>query len=200
MSGRVFGSLCIVVCGVFATGCGDHGSAGGGPTTTSPVAPPVAVAVAPPPDQSGSRKVRLDPCVWLGDTVVTKIGFDPATRARSGGIVTAGLTTIGCDFMRYADVDGTTVPVGLLSVRSSSRTIEEVRADRDWPVLANEVVGGRGAAVYQSPDAEGTCAIAVKSKDGVLDITLVDSSTNAANVCDEVTSIAHSVVSILDAE
>ncbi|MFD6391854.1 DUF3558 domain-containing protein [Nocardia sp. NPDC060259] len=181
--------------------CGSGESVGGGPTsTTSFVPPPIAVAVAPPPAQSGPMQVRLDPCTRLGDDVVTRIGFDPATRVRSGGIVTEGLTTIGCDFLRNEEVDGTMVPVGLLSVRSSSRTIDEVRADKKWPVLANEVVGGRGAAVYQSPQAGGTCAIAIKSKDGVLDITLLNSSKNPSNVCDEVTSIAHSVVGILDAE
>ncbi|MFF2395207.1 DUF3558 domain-containing protein [Nocardia sp. NPDC058114] len=189
-----------MACGAFVAGCGAGESASGGPTPTTFVPPPIAVTVAAPPSQSGPGQVRLDPCTRLGDDVVTRIGFDPATRARSGGVVTAGLTTIGCDFIRNEGVDGTMIPVGLLSVRSSNRTIDEVRADKNWPVLANEVVGGRGAAVYQSPQAGRTCAIAVKSEDGVLDITLVDSSKNTSNVCDDVTAIAHSVVGILDTE
>ncbi|MBF6537445.1 DUF3558 domain-containing protein [Nocardia farcinica] len=201
MMSRVFGLCAIFMCGATVLGCadGDVNDAVGGTTApTSSVAPSMVVTVPPPPVQTGPKQVRLDPCTRLGDDIVTRIGFDPATRARSGGIVTESLTTIGCDFLRNEDVRGEKVPVGLLTVRSSTRTIDEVRADKSFPVVANEVIGGLGAAVYQLPQAPQTCAIAIKSKDGTLDINLLNSSNNASNVCDEVTTIARSIVVILD--
>ncbi|MGV9675350.1 DUF3558 domain-containing protein [Nocardia sp. NPDC003482] len=198
---RAFGWAVVTCCAVSACGGGDSGErATAAATTTTPARPSIRVSVPPAPAQTGTKQVRFDPCVEIGDEVVGRLGFDPGTRERdSGEMVTDLLTSIGCDFNRVAVVDGEKVITCSVAVTSRTMSLDEIRDNSLRSVFSSETIHGRPAVLYTTPSLPGTCSAAVTSSDGVLNVDLIVFPT-AAQVpapCDQIRELADAFAAAL---
>ncbi|WP_246829595.1 DUF3558 domain-containing protein [Nocardia transvalensis] len=146
-------------------------------TSSTPSAAPkasMAVSVPPPQDQGAAKRpVRFDPCVEVGDDLVTQAGFNPSTRERSvGDMVTDLLITVGCDFNRTTTNNGEKVISGSTSVSSSNTTLDEIRTNDMREVFNSDPIRGREAVLYRTPSLPGMCSAAVASPDGTFNVSL----------------------------
>ncbi|MEV5839644.1 DUF3558 domain-containing protein [Nocardia sp. NPDC052112] len=148
-------------------------SATASPATSAKATASVKVGVPPAPVQTGAKQVRFDPCVSVGDDLVTRAGFDPATRERYPGESVSILTTIGCQFWRETLVDGEKYPTGMVSVTSSDSTLDDIRNNPDYhSVFNSDPIGGREAVLYRTPLVDGLCSASLKSSDGTFTVGL----------------------------
>jgi hypothetical protein len=183
MMRRSFAAGCLVVSATTLAACAGSSSDQDAKTAASAMALPatsagatasVKVSVPPAPVQTGAQQVRFDPCVRVGDDLVTRAGFDPATRERSTaeGVSTLS-TTIGCQFWRETTVDGEKYPTGLVSVTSSDSTLDSIRKNPDdYSIFNSDPIGGREAVLYRTPRIDGACSTAIKSSDGTFTVDL----------------------------
>ncbi|PPJ34075.1 DUF3558 domain-containing protein [Nocardia nova] len=190
-----------IVSGCSTTRSGDtEDSASTTSTATSKAS--IAVSIPPPPDQKQSSKpVRFDPCLEIGDDLVTRAGFDPSTRERSvGDVVTDLLTLIGCDFNRTATKDGEKVISGSISIESSNRTLDDIRTNPERTAFNSDPIRGRAAVLYRTPSLPGMCSAAVASPDGVLDVSLTvfPGPIAVPQPCDQIRELADVFTSALD--
>ncbi|MFI6957017.1 DUF3558 domain-containing protein [Nocardia sp. NPDC050408] len=182
MMRRSFAAGCLVVSTTTLVACAGSSTDQGANTVVSATASPatsagatasVKVNVPPAPVQTGAQQVRFDPCVRVGDDVVTRAGFDPATRERSTAeIVSSLFTEIGCQFWREALVDGEKYPTGLATVTSSDLTLDDIRKNPGNSIFDSDPIGGREAVLYQTPQVDGACSASIKSSDGTFTVGL----------------------------
>lgn len=163
------------------------------PTTSAAATASVAVSVPSAPAQTGDEQVQFDPCVRVSDDLVTRAGFDPASRERSAEeTVSTILTTIGCQFWREELVDGEKYPTGVMSVTSSNLTLDDIRNNPGHSVFNSDSIGSREAVLYRTPQSAGTCSASIKSSDGSFTISLITHPGPIAvpPACDEIRRIA----------
>jgi hypothetical protein len=202
MMRRSFAAGCLVVSATTLVACAGSSTDQGASTVVSATASPVTsarptasvqVSVPPAPAQTGAEQVRFDPCVRVGDDLVTRAGFDPATRERyTGQIVSSLLTTIGCQFWRETLVDGEKYPTGGLSVTSSDLTLDEIRNNPGHSIFNSDPIGGREAVLYRTPQVAGDCSASIKSSDGTFTVGLIVHPGPVAvpPPCDQIRQIA----------
>jgi hypothetical protein len=129
----------------------------------------------------------------VGDDLVTRVGFDPATRERSTAEGVSGLlTTIGCQFWRETLVDSEKYPTGGVSVTSSDLTLDDIRKNPGHSIFNSDPIGGREAVLYRTPQVGGGCWASIKSSDGTLTVGLIVPPGPVAvpPPCDQIRQIA----------
>lgn len=149
----------------------------------------VQVNVPPAPVQTGAKPVRFDPCVSVGDNLVTRAGFDPGTRERATTEGVGVFTEIGCQFWRETLVDGEKYPTGAVSVTSSDLTLDDIRKNSGHEVFGSDPIGGREALLYRTPANTGACSAAVASTDGIFRVGIMALPAGPAQApapCDEI--------------
>lgn len=159
------------------------------PTASAGAAVSVQVSVPPAPVQTDAKPVRFDPCVSVGDDLVTRAGFDPATRERATTEGVGIFTEIGCQFWRETLVDGEKYPTGAVSVTSSDLTLDDIRKNSGHEVFGSDPIGGREALLYRTPANTGACSAAVASTDGIFRVgimALPAGQVQAPAPCDEI--------------
>ncbi|MFB7878044.1 DUF3558 domain-containing protein [Nocardia sp. NPDC056064] len=172
----------------------DHDAAAS-TSATAPAgsAPAIKVSVPPAPTQTGSTQVRLDPCVSVGDELVSRAGFDPATRERySAESVSMPFTRIGCQFWRETVVDGEQFPTGIVAVTSSDLTLDDIRKNPGHSVFDANPVAGREAVLYRTPENSGACSASVRSADGTFTVSLIayPGPVPTPSACDQIRVVA----------
>ncbi len=151
------------------------------------------VSVPPAPVQTGAKPVRFDPCVSVGDDLVTRAGFDPGTRERATTEGVGIFTEIGCQFWRESLVDGEKYPIGAVSVTSSDLTLDDIRKNSGHKVFGSDPIGGRQALLYRTPANTGACSAAVASTDGIFRVGIMALPAGPAQApapCDEIRRVA----------
>ncbi|WP_084496701.1 DUF3558 domain-containing protein [Nocardia amamiensis] len=107
----------------------------------------------------GRPNVVVDPCTWVEDDVISRLGFDPATRKRGNDIV-GEYTFLTCDF-RTSD--------RTLQLDSGNVALEEVKskyAGKTQPVTIN----GREAVITQKTNLD-ECSLDMRTKAGYLGLS-----------------------------
>ncbi|WP_227997683.1 DUF3558 domain-containing protein [Nocardia australiensis] len=199
---RSFAAGCLVASATTLVACAGNSTDQGANTVVSATASPatsaeatasVQVSVPPAPVQTGAEQVRFDPCVDVGDDLVTRAGFDPATRERATaeGVSTL-FTTIGCQFWRETLVDGEKYPTGAVSVTSSDLTLDDFRKNPGHSIFNSDPIGGREAVLYRTPQLDGACTASIKSSDGTFTVGLIVPPGPVAvpPPCDQIRQIA----------
>ncbi|MFQ6397067.1 DUF3558 domain-containing protein [Nocardia sp. KC 131] len=197
MMRRSFAAGCLVVSATTLVACAGSSTDQGADTTVSAATSAratasVQVSVPPAPVQIGAAQVRFDPCVSVGDDLVTRVGFDPATRERSTAEGISGLlTTIGCQFWRETLVDGEKYPTGGVSVTSSDLTLDDIRKSPSYNIFNSDPIGGREAVSYRTPQVDGGCWGSIKSSDGTFTVGLIVPPGPVAvpSACDQIRQI-----------
>ncbi|MFI9533044.1 DUF3558 domain-containing protein [Nocardia fusca] len=187
-------------------GSADQEATAGVPVTTSPTVSAgasvsVQVSVPPAPAQTGAKPVRFDPCVSVGDDLVTRAGFDPGTRERATTEGVGIFTEIGCQFWRETLVDGEKYPTSAVSVTSSDLTLDDIRKNSGHEVFSSDPIGGRKALLYRTPANTGACSAAVESADGIFRVgimALPAGPVQAPAPCDEIHRITEILSESLD--
>ncbi|WP_433577340.1 DUF3558 domain-containing protein [Nocardia brasiliensis] len=202
MMSKSFATGCLVVSATVLSACAGGVTEHEGQTATSSAAPPaVQVSLPPAPTQSGAKQVRFDPCTRVGDDLVSRAGFDPATRERavSEG-VSSLLTTIGCQFWREALVDGEKYPTGGLSVTSSDLTLDNIRTSSEHEIFNADPIRGRAAVLYRTPQVGNGCWASIESADGTFTVGLIVTPGPVAvpPPCDQIRQIAETFSEALD--
>ncbi|ATL66632.1 DUF3558 domain-containing protein [Nocardia terpenica] len=178
---------------LLAVGCSGTDNAVSNQPLSSPSTeskPSISASVKPAPTQpsNGRKPVSFDPCVGLGDDVITKAGFDPGTRKRADQ-VHDDYAFIACTFERKQDVRGQVLGVGDLTVSSTNVSLDEFRKRQAGD--STEInVNGRAAITYKRPESEA-CFVVMTGPDGTVDVQV--SSTAALtdwNACDHAQKIA----------
>ncbi|MDO3650493.1 DUF3558 domain-containing protein [Nocardia mangyaensis] len=195
---RSFATGCLAVGATMLVACTGNSSETGvntaDSTTTSPQATvSIAVSVPPAPVQTGTEQVRFDPCVSVGDDLVTRAGFAPATRERyAAESVSVPLTKIGCQFWRETLVDGEKYPTGLVSVTSSDLSLDDIRKNPGYSVFDSSPISGREAVLYRTPDNDGTCSASIASSDGTFTVgmNVQPGPVVVPSACDQIHEIA----------
>ncbi|MFE7743293.1 DUF3558 domain-containing protein [Nocardia sp. NPDC057455] len=199
---RIFAAGCLVVSSATLVACTDSStdqdetkaiSATTAPATAVRATPSVKVSVPPAPVQSGAEQIRLDPCLSVGDDLVTRAGFDPATRERdTAESVSTLFTKIGCQFWRETLVDGEKYLTGGLSVTSSNLTLDDIRKNPGHSLFDSDPIGGREAVLYRTPQIDSACWASIKSSDGTFTVGLITPPGPVAvpPPCDQIRQIA----------
>lgn len=185
---------CLVVSAVALVACGssDQRAETAVPATAGKSVS-VAVSVPPPPVQTSTKPVRFDPCVSVGDDMVTRAGFDPRTRERATSEGVGIFTEIGCQFWRETLVDGEKYPTGAVSVTSSDLTLDDIRKNTGHEVFDSAPISGREAVLYRTPANAGACSASVESSDGTFRVgimALPAGPVEASPPCDEIRRVA----------
>ncbi|MBF6172528.1 protein kinase domain-containing protein [Nocardia blacklockiae] len=132
------------------------------PSTPNPAPQPTLVdSYLQPPHQKqyGRPDVVYDPCTWIPDDVITRAGYDFASRNRDGDQI-AETTHLGCRFKSKPRT---------LTIRSRNETWDEdLKQVGAWsePVRVN----GREAMWVRDPGGADTCSIHLRTKVGYVDI------------------------------
>lgn len=202
MMKRSFAAGCLVVSATTLVACAgsspDQGanivvSATASPATSAGATASVKVSVPPAPVQTGVQLVRFDPCVRVGDDVVTRAGFDASTRERYAvESVSSLFTEVGCQFWRETLVDGEKYPTGFVSVTSSDLTLDDIRKNPGHSIFNSEPIGGREAVLYRTPQIDSTCSASIKSSDGSFRVGLMVPPGPVAvpSPCDQIRHVA----------
>ncbi|GAA5058979.1 hypothetical protein GCM10023318_38950 [Nocardia callitridis] len=157
------------------------------------------VSLPPAPVQTRAKQVQFDPCVGVGDDLVTRVGFDPGSRERSVAEGDTGtFTTIGCQFWREASENGQYSASGL-SVTSSDLNLDHYRATPDFVVLHSDPIGGHDAVTYRTPRVPNSCAASTESPDGTftIDLSVFPAPADLTSACDEVRRITETLSTAL---
>lgn len=185
------GILAVVLAALCASSCRSSGvSHDGKPAVESvrPTLPSVAVTVKPAPSQDpeGGKIVRFDPCRSVGDDVVARVGFDPATRERSDQVHT-GYAFISCGFRRYEINSGEREIAGFLDISSTNITMEQFR-QREGSNASAITINGAEALAFSSKDKG--CNVVTRGPDNSLDIMVSNGMVVDWRACDHVQEIA----------
>ncbi|MBY8858556.1 DUF3558 domain-containing protein [Nocardia sp. CA2R105] len=169
---------------------------GSGPTATKTATPSIAASVAPAAVQynHGRTAVNFDPCIGVGDSAISEIGFDPATRERKDQIDDR-YSFIGCMFDQKGSVDGSVMDVRELRIWSTNVTMDEFR-QRYAGKFTDAKVNGRDALIH--PDGAGTCFLETAGPDGTLDFQLGILDPNSTEqACEKIIDIASVIQSVV---
>ncbi|MBF6127826.1 DUF3558 domain-containing protein [Nocardia brasiliensis] len=194
MMSKSFAAGCLVVSATVLSACAGGSTEHEGHTATSTAAPPsVQVSLPPAPAQTGEKQVRFDPCARVGDDLVSRAGFDPATRERAvSESVSSLFTEIGCQFWREELVAGEKFPTGALTVTSTDLTLDDIRNNPGHSIFSTDPVNGREALLYRTPQSPGSCSAAMKSADGMFRVGLLvhPGPVAAPPACDQIRQLA----------
>ncbi|WP_188828888.1 DUF3558 family protein [Nocardia camponoti] len=183
-----------VVCVAAISGCGNSPTSPAESATSGVSSTPVSIIAPPAPaaDQSGQeRQVKIDPCLVIGDDLLTAAGLDPTSRERASETVTSLLISIGCSFNRRQTADGGSKLVGQATVLSTNSTVASVAKDVDtYNIASVEPIAGRQAVTYAARMSPNLCTTSVAASDGTFDIRFIGSPTADRSVCEESRSIA----------
>jgi hypothetical protein len=151
-------------------------SSTGGPTTTSvssaaakssgeaPFPTLTAPALQPPLQHNvGRPDVVFDPCTWIDDATLTKLGYDPQSRSRSIADIHGEYTFLSCE---YKSPDS----VYSLGIMSGNRTMAEGRAKytSDGDQIQDTTIDGRQAMIVREK-AGDFCSVVLQDKVGYID-------------------------------
>ncbi|MGW0181253.1 DUF3558 domain-containing protein [Nocardia sp. NPDC003345] len=194
----------VLVLAACSGGSAEQEATAGAPgSTTSEAGVSVRVSVPPAPAQTGAEPVRFDPCVSVGDDLVTEAGFDPGSRERATTESVGVFTEIGCQFWRETLVDGEKLPTGAVSVTSSDLTLDDIRRNSGHEIFGSDPIGGREAVLYRTPASTGGCSAAVASADGIFRVgimTLPAVPAQAPAPCDEIRRVTEILAESLGTE
>lgn len=185
--------LTVIMAGACAASC----SSGSGvreakPAVLSvqPTSPNISVKVGPAPSQDpdGGKLVLFDPCRSIGDDVIVRTGFDPATRKRSDQVHT-GYAFISCGFSREEFKFGNNQITGFLHISSTNITMDQFR-QREGGDAATVTVNGNEAVSY--PDQDGkSCHVITRGPDNSLNISVEDVfAPTVTSVCNRARDVA----------
>lgn len=189
--------LILIMTSLCAASCGSgNGSREATPAVVpvQPTSPSIAVNVPPAPSQDpdGSKPVLFDPCRSIGDDVVARTGFDPATRKRSDQIHT-GYAFISCGFSREEFKFGSNQLTGFLHISSTNITMDKFR-QREGGNATTVTVNGSEAVSYPYQDGK-SCHVVTRGPDNSLDISVDDVfAQTVMSVCNR----AHEIATIID--
>ncbi|WP_194290107.1 DUF3558 domain-containing protein [Nocardia macrotermitis] len=126
------------------------------PTLTVPSLQPPAQH-----NQGGRPDVVFDPCTWIDDATLTRLGYDPATRKRPADI-NAEYTFLSCS-VRSPD------RAYSLNILSGNRTMDEGRSNETslGAQIQDTTIAGRQAMIARETDP-GTCTVLVQTKAGYI--------------------------------
>ncbi|MFI5780310.1 DUF3558 domain-containing protein [Nocardia sp. NPDC051570] len=157
-------------------------------TTTSSARPTLTDPKLQPPSQdnqytrgSGRPKVVFDPCTWIPDDALAKLGYDPSTRKRMPDVV-AEYTFFGCQV---------TNPDGALQLVSGNISLEEDKqkfAGRTQDVTIN----GRETVIVNKLTAE-ECDLDMRTKAGYFEVAVIIDTPGLAKglkPCDHIVEVA----------
>lgn len=146
--------------------------------------------------------MTFDPCVRIGDDLVTETGFSPATRARSAGeSATDTLVVIGCSFYRVATVDREEAILAGLTVQATNSKFAEVETSSEFQDVVDKYeINGRSAVLYMLKALPGTCTAAVATDEGMLRMTYMPVAADSVGPCDHVRKIAPALATSLDSK
>jgi hypothetical protein len=148
---------------------GTSSSSGPAPTAAAKSAdsPPFPTLTAPslqPPAQHNQNRpdVAFDPCTWIDDGTMSRLGYNPATRKRSTDI-NAEYTFLTCQF-QYPN------KAYVLGILSGNRTMDEGRAKEtaEGAKVQDTTIGGRAAMIVRGSDPD-TCDVLLQTKAGYID-------------------------------
>lgn len=156
--------------------CGTNGTSESTSTTTaSPTSatqarPTLTASSLQPPSQdssythSGGRpKVVFDPCTWVPDDVITKIGFDPSTRKRGTDMI-AEYSFLTCDFWNANDET--------LQLDSGNISLDEDKQKYAGKFQSLSINGRDAIQVPQKTEAD-ECAIDMRTKSGYFGVDII---------------------------
>jgi len=137
------------------------------PTSTSAGTPPFPTLTMPnlqPPKQQNQNRpdVAFDPCTWIDDNTVSKLGYGPKSRKR-GTDIHAEYTFLTCDFQSPDQVYD-------LSILSGNRTLDEGRqkSTADGGRIEDTTIAGRAAMIVRG-DTTDTCDVVLQTNAGYVD-------------------------------
>ncbi|MBF6242122.1 DUF3558 domain-containing protein [Nocardia elegans] len=159
----------VIFCAVACSGGGtseNSDSAPATPVSTSSVSRPTLTASKlQPPSQhnedaaSGRPSVIFDPCTWISDQTISKVGYAPSSRHRIKDIV-AENTFLTCGFSS---------PLRSLRINSGNATWAEdfqKNAGKTEPATVN----GREAIWVRDPAFPESCEIDLRTKVGFVQV------------------------------
>ncbi|MQY24372.1 DUF3558 domain-containing protein [Nocardia macrotermitis] len=166
----------LAIAALVSSGC----DSGGGSTAASDTATSAPTTAAPttltapslqPPSQdnkytrtSGRPKVVFDPCTWIPDDALARIGFDPTTRKRAQDMV-AEYTFLTCQVE-------TTDQTRTLQLISGNITLAEDKqryAGKTQPTTIN----GREAITTTQKTSADECDLDIQTKAGYFEIGVI---------------------------
>ena len=166
--------LAVAALATAACSSSQHGTATSAVTSSADVTmsksagiPPFPTLTAPglqPPVQHNQNRpdVAFDPCTWIDDATMMRLGYDPATRKRTTDI-NAEYTFLNCEFWSpdkaYA-----------LNILSNNRTMDEGRAkdSAEGSQIQDTTIGGRAAMIVRTTDPD-TCDVLLQTTVGYVD-------------------------------
>lgn len=131
------------------------------PTSNPAPQPTLTESYLQPPVQKqyGLPDVVYDPCTWIPDDVITRAGYDPASRNRESDQI-AEVTFLGCRFKSKPR---------LLTIRSGNETwSEDLKRFGAWSEAVQ--INGREAMWVRDPKSTDSCSIHLRTKVGFIDV------------------------------
>ncbi|WP_194289690.1 DUF3558 domain-containing protein [Nocardia macrotermitis] len=160
-------TLVVAACTADHDGGGAAASSVAAATSNSAIHPPFPTLTAPslqPPKQQNENRpdVAFDPCTWIDDHTVQKIGYDPSTRKRSIDIH-AEYTFLSCEFL-------TADKAYSIEILSGNRTMDEGRQKftTDGAQIEDATIEGRAAMIVRTKTPE-SCDVLLQTKAGYVD-------------------------------
>ncbi len=182
-------ALVLAACSSNSTPQGSTSAESPAPTTSTP--PTLTAPALQPPSQdnkytrtSGRPKVIFDPCTWIPDDAISKIGFDPSTRHRATDVV-AEYTFLTCQ-VETADKTQT------LQLASGNITLDEDKqkyAGQTQPVTIN----GRDAVITTHKTSADECDLDMQTKVGYFEVGIIVDTAGAVKglrPCDHIVDTA----------
>ncbi len=158
-----------------------------------PPFPTLTVPTLQPPKQRNQNRpdVAFDPCTWIDDDTVKKLGYDPGTRKRTTDI-NAEYTFLGCEFQSPDKAYG-------LGILSGNRTMDEGRKKftADGAQIEDTTVDGRAAMIIRTKTPD-SCDVLLQTKAGYVDFDrtiaeyLIDGPTPER--CSGMADLVHGIV------
>ncbi|MBF6330538.1 DUF3558 domain-containing protein [Nocardia transvalensis] len=157
-------------------------------TSTGSARPTLTASKLQPPPQDnqytqegGRQKVVFDPCTWIPDDAVAKLGYDPSTRRRLSDFV-AEYTFLTCQFSN-ADT--------ALNLNSGNISLEEDK-QRYAGKTQDVTINGRDAVIVHKTSADD-CVLDMRTKAGYFEVLLIVNTPGqlkGIKPCDHIVEVA----------
>lgn len=192
MKRHVAATLGAMVSLTFMVSCSSGGEARytpSAPASARLTSPSISVTVKPAPSQDpeGGKPVLFDPCRSMGDDVIAKAGYDPATRERSDQVHT-GYAFISCRFSRQEVRDAEKLLSGILDISSTNITMDQFR-EREEGNLSDISVNGGGAVMFRTSKGASSNVV-TRGPDNSLDIGVDQFGSAEQDVCNRAQEVA----------
>lgn len=149
----------------------------------------MSVKPAPTQDNPGRHPITVDPCARLGDDVITRAGYDPATRARADQIH-SDYSFVGCTF-DHKTTEGLTARS--LTVWSTNLSLDDFRHKPGYSYTP-VTVAGHEAILHEEPPAHA-CYLEMPGPDGTFDISTSTGPFTSEKPCDRIRDVAGIIAS-----